>query len=99
MSWVTNIKIDIERWLYRRRKARQESRDITQQLKHIAKADKLSFKKKCRLWVVRIEPGRYRIYSKADVKAVLRRLGLKGRIDLFSVNGTVVHITKNHAVR
>jgi hypothetical protein len=99
MTWINNIRIEIERLRYRRSKARKESRDISRQLKYIAKADKLSLKRKCRLWVVRIEPGRYRIYSKSDIKAVLRRLGLKGRIDLFSVNGTVVHITKYHAVR
>jgi hypothetical protein len=99
MNWIFKVKIDLERWSYRRRKAREEKADIANQLKAVQKADKLSLQRKCRLWVIRIKPGTYRIYSKGDVKAVLRRYGLKGPVDFFSINSTVVYITKNHAVR
>lgn len=94
IKWLRNIRIDIERWNYRRQIRRGEKKDAEIQLQVIEKAERLSKQNKCRLWVVRIAPGKFKIYTKADVKAVLRRLGLKGRIDLFSVNGTVVHITK-----
>lgn len=94
MKLLTNLKIDIQRWIYRRKAKHGDKIDIQRQLKAIKKAERLSEKRKCRLWVVRIVPGKYRIYSKGDVKAVLRRIGLKGRIDMFSINGSVVHITK-----
>ena len=94
MKWLTNIKIEIQRWNYRRKQNIARKKDAPKQLEAIAKAEKLSKERKCRLWVVRIQPCKYRIYTKGDVKAVLRRLGIKGRIDLFSINDSVVHITK-----
>ena len=94
MNWFNKLRVDIERWNYRRQRKHEDKIDIDAQLKAIARAEKLTVKRKCRLWVVRIKPGAYRIHSKGDVKAVLRRLGLKGQIDLFNINGTVVHITK-----
>lgn len=94
MKLLTNLKIEIQRWIFRRKQKHGSEIDIQRQLKAIKKAEKLSEKRKCRLWVVRIEPGKYRIYSKGDVKAVLRRIGLKGQINMFEINGSVVHITK-----
>jgi hypothetical protein len=94
MKFIKSIIIDIQRWSYRRRQKRGSMTDAENQLKTIAKAERLSKKRKCRLWVVRIEAGRYKIYTKADVKAVLRRIGIKGNVDIFSINGSVVHITK-----
>jgi hypothetical protein len=94
MKILTNIKINIQRWLFRRRHAHESKADIEAQLKAVEKAERLSKERKCRLWVVRINPGKYRIYSKGDVKAVLRRIGLKGQIDMFTISNSVVHITK-----
>jgi hypothetical protein len=94
IKWLRNIRIEFERWNYRRQIRKGEKMDAQVQLQVIEKAERLSKQRKVRLWVVRIAPGKFKIYTKGDVKAVLRRLGLKGRIDLFSVNGTVVHITK-----
>lgn len=94
MNWLRDLVIEIQRWNYRRKQKRGNKIDIDRQLYAIKKAERLSVKRKCRLWVVRIKPGNYRIYSKGDVKAVLRRIGLKGQIDMFSINGSVVHITK-----
>jgi hypothetical protein len=94
MKFIKDLIIDLQRWNYRRKQKQGSKIDAKNQLKTIEKADRLSKKRKCRLWVVRIEPGKYKIYTKGDVKAVLRRLGMKGRIDLFSINGSVVHITK-----
>jgi hypothetical protein len=98
LGWIieraNNLKIDIQRWNYRRKQRKGNKVDAENQLKTIKKAERLSKERKCRLWVVRIEPGKYKIYTKGDVKAVLRKLGMKGRIDLFSINGSVVHITK-----
>ena len=94
MKLLTNLKIEIQRWIYRRKAKHGYEIDIQRQLKAIKKAERLSEKRKSRLWVVRIEPVKYRIYSKGDVKAVLRRIGMKGRIDMFSINESVVYITK-----
>ena len=94
MKILTNLKIEIQRWIYRRKQKHGSEIYIQRQLKAIKKAERLSKKRKCLLWVVRIEPGKYRIYSKSDVKAVLRRIGMKGQIDMFSINGFVVYITK-----
>lgn len=91
---LTTSRINLERWIYRRKRRHEDSIDIDRQLAAISKANKLAKKRKCKLWVIRIKPGSYRIYSKGDVKAVLRALGMKGRVDMFSINGTVVYITK-----
>jgi hypothetical protein len=91
---IENIKIDFQRWNYRRMYKAGEKVDIEKQLKAVEKADKLSKKRKCKLWVVRLMPGRYKIYSKGDVKSVLRKMGLKGRIDIFQNSDVVVHITR-----
>jgi hypothetical protein len=94
MNWFKNIKIELQRWNFRRKRKHEDKIDLVRQLEAIEKAEKLSQKRKARLWVIRVNPGEYVIRSKGDVKAILRRLGLKGRIDLFSINDTVVHITK-----
>lgn len=93
-TFFTNIIIDIQRWNYRRKYKRGDKIDVENQLKAIEKAVALSKKRKCRLWVVRIMPGKYVIRTKGDVKAILRRIGMKGRIDLFQISDSVVHITK-----
>lgn len=91
---IKNLRREFQRWNFRRIYESGKKVDCKNQLKAIAKAEKLSKRRKCRLWVIREMPGKYWIYSKGDVKAVLRRLGLKGRIDLFELSDTVVHITK-----
>ena len=94
MKFIKDLVIDIQRWDYRRRQKKGSKIDAEMQLKTIEKAERLSRERKCRLWVVRIEAGKYCIYTKSDVKAVLRRIGIKGNVDIFSINGSVVHITK-----
>lgn len=93
-KFLTNIKIEFQRWKFRRKYKKGSKVDVDNQLKAIEKAEKLSKKRKCRLWVVRISPGKFRVYSKGDVKAILRKVGLKGRINMFEINDSVVHITK-----
>jgi hypothetical protein len=93
-SFLTNKIIEIQRWNYRRKLNAGKKTDAKNQLRAINKAEKLSKIEKQRLWVVRVSPGNYIIRTKADVKAILRSIGLKGQIDIFSVNDSVVHITK-----
>lgn len=91
---LQNIKISLQQWNYKRLYKKGMKVDIENQLKAVNKAEKLSKKRKCKLWVVRLMPGRYKIYSKGDVKSTLRKLGLKGRVDIFQNSDVVVHITK-----
>ena len=93
-KFINNLKIEIQRWRFRRKYTAGAKVDIENQLKAVEKAEKLSKQRKCRLWVVRLMPGKYQIYSKGDVKSVLRRMGLKGKINLFENSDVVVHITK-----
>lgn len=94
MNWLKNLKIEVQRWNYRRKFNSGAKIDLDAQVKAIEKAEALSKKRKCRLWVVRIMPGKFKIYTKADVKAVLRRIGMKSQVDLYDIGEYVVHITK-----
>jgi len=93
-NFLKNIIIEIQRWNYRIKLRRGAKVDARKQLRTINEAEKLSKIEKQRLWVVRVSPGKYIIRTKADVKAILRSIGLKGQIDIFSINDSVVHITK-----
>ena len=68
--------------------------DLERSLKAIEKADKLSKKRKCKLWVIRIMPGKFRICCKADVKHILRVYGMKAQINMYELGDVIVHITK-----
>jgi hypothetical protein len=67
--------------------------DLENQLKAIEKAKKLSSKRKSRLWVIRLLPGKYRICSKGDLKSILRNLGMKQEINIYQVSDPIVYIT------
>jgi hypothetical protein len=92
--FIDNLKIEIQRWNFRRKYKAGDKVDIQNQMKAVEKAENISKQRKCRLWVVRLAPGKYKIYSKGDVKYILRRMGLKGKINLFENSDVVVHITK-----
>ena len=91
---IQNIKIDFQRWIFNMRYKSGSRRDLEAQLKAIQKATKLQKKRGIRLWVVRIFPGKYGIYPKGEVKSVLKRIGLTGRINMFQQDDFIVHITK-----
>jgi hypothetical protein len=91
---IENIKIDIERWNYRRKFKSGTKVDLEKQLKAIEKAEILSKKRKIRLWVVRLMPGEYKVLAKGELKGALNILGLKHRLDIHQLNDVIVHITK-----
>jgi hypothetical protein len=99
-QFLTNIKIDFQRWNYRRKYKSCNKVDLENQLKAIEKAEKLSKKRKCRLWVIRLMPGIYKIYSKGDLKGIIRRLKLNklskanNEINIYQLSEVIVHITK-----
>jgi hypothetical protein len=94
MKWIKDLIIEFQRWNFRRKVQAGAKIDAQNQIKAIEKAEKLSHEKRHKLWVIRVEPGKYVIRTKGDVKAILRRLGMKGRIDIFNENEVIVHITK-----
>lgn len=92
--YVSDLRITYQQWRFGRKYKSGDKVDLENQLKAVEKARKLSEKRNCRLWVIRIFPGKYRICSKADVKAVFRNNGISTSINLFTLNQVIVHITK-----
>lgn len=94
MNWFKKIRIDLQRWNFRRKFNSGAKIDIEKQTKAIQKAEELSEKRKCRLWVVRILPGKYKICTKADLKAILRSIGMTQKVNIYQLGEYIVHITK-----
>lgn len=90
MKFFENIKIDIQRWFFRRK----ISRDAVVMKKVIEKANRISERTKKRLWVFKIDACDYRIYTKAEMKGALRSLHLQTRINMYQTNEYIIHITK-----
>jgi hypothetical protein len=89
-----DIKINIQRWNFRRKYKSGEKVDLERQMKAIAKAEKLCIKGKVRLWVIRVMPGRYFVRTKGDTKLLLKAYGYKHIVDMYQLNDVIVHITK-----
>ena len=89
-----DTKIEYQRWRFRTKFKSGEKVDLENQLRVIEKANKLSVKRKCRLWVIRIMPGKFRICTKGDLKAILRSCGIAHPINMYQLGNEIVHITK-----
>ncbi|GEM_PF-5283870 len=91
---VQNIRINIERWIFRMKYKSGERVDLERSLKAIERAEKLSRIRKCRLWVIRLMPGKFKICTKGSVKHILKLYGMKSQINMYEVGDVIVHITK-----
>jgi hypothetical protein len=91
---LRDIKINIQRWNFRRKYKSGEKIDLDRQMKAIAKAEALCMQRKCRLWVIRVMPGKYMVRSKGDVKSLLKAYGIRQSVDMFQLSDVIVHITK-----
>jgi hypothetical protein len=91
---LRDIKINIQMWNFRRKYKSGEKVDLDKQIEAIKKAEGLCIKRKCRLWVIRVMPGKYLIRSKGDVKALFKAYGIKHTVDMFQLSDVIVHITK-----
>jgi len=89
-----DIRINIQRWRFRRNYKSGSRVDFEKHLKAIEKADLLSKKRKCRLWVIRLMPGKFKIATKGDAKYILKTYGMKSRVNMFELSDIIVHITK-----
>jgi hypothetical protein len=94
MKWLRNIRIDIERWIFRKRSARNQKRDISVQCKYIRKANRQSKRANKQLWVFRFGPSDYFIFTKPQVKSAVRDMHVAARINIHQTNEYIVHITK-----
>lgn len=97
MGLIKEIKIEIERWIYRKRRHSFKSNDDKSMLEAIKKADQFTAKNGRRLWVVKIAPGDYRIYTKGQVRPFFRSLRtyLPGEnVNIYKTSEYIVHITK-----
>lgn len=97
MEFLDDIRIEIQRWIYRIRRRRFKSTDDRLMLEAIEKAEKHSAKNGTRLWVVKISAADYRIYTKSQVKTFFRSLRLylnDSNINYYQTNEYIVHITK-----
>lgn len=91
---LQNIRIEFQRWRFRRSYNSGSKIDIEKQTKAIEKATRLSQKRKVRLWVIRLMPGKFRICSKGDVKYLLKTYGMKAQVNMYELGDVIVHITK-----
>jgi len=87
---LENLKIDFQRWIFRRR-LRQDA-NVMQ--KTILKADRISERTKKRLWVFKIDASDYRIYTKPEMKGTLRSMKISHLINIYQTNEYIIHITK-----
>lgn len=90
MNFINNIKIDFQRWIFRR----NIKRDAEVMKKVVEKANTISEKTHKRLWVLKIDACDYRIYTKAEMKGALRSLHLQTKINMYQTNEYIIHITK-----
>lgn len=68
--------------------------DEKRKLRAVKRAVVLSERCKTRLWVLKIRPGKYRICLKSEVKDIIRANHLATRVNIFTVGGPIIHITK-----
>jgi hypothetical protein len=95
MELLKEIKIEIQRWLYRTRRRKFKKTDDRLMLEAIEKAQKHTEKNGTRLWVIKIQPCDYRIYTKTQVKAFFRSARpLMSGVNYYQTNEYIIHITK-----
>jgi|WetSurSiteA1Bulk_404760.scaffolds.fasta_scaffold155234_1 hypothetical protein len=97
MEFLNDIKIELQRWLYRTRRRRFKKTDDKLMLEAIEKAEKHTEKNGTRLWVVKISASDYRIYTKSQVKTFFRSVRhylSDSNINYYQTNEYIVHITK-----
>lgn len=94
MNLLTNLKIDYQRWMFRRKQSHNKENDIKLRLKAIEKANKMSERSKKRLWVLKMDICDYRIFTKTEIKSAMRRFNQIMRINYYQTNEYIVHITK-----
>lgn len=91
MKFLRDIRIEIERWNFRRKAKKAVDYDHERMGDAVIKAKLTSEKINKRLWVIKLAPGDYVIYTKQQVRAFFNRLQL--RVNYMQTNEYIVHIT------
>lgn len=95
MEFLNDIKIEIQRWFYRSRRRRFKKTDDRLMLEAIEKAEDHTRKNGNRLWVIKIQPGDYRIFTKSQVKGFFRTARpILNDVNYYQTNEYIIHITK-----
>lgn len=94
MKWLTNLKIEYERWQYRRKQRKAREHDADMKAKAILKASMMSEELGKRFWVVKHGESNYGVYLKSELKGALRSLGLSQLINMYQPNEYIIYITR-----
>ena len=96
MGLINEIKIELQRWIFRKRRQSFKINDDKAMLAAIERAEQFTARRGNRLWVVKISPGDYRVYTKGQVKTFFRSLKhlLPENINIYNTSEYIVHITK-----
>jgi hypothetical protein len=92
---IRDIRIEIQRWIFRRKQKRAKAHDADRMAKAIIKANLKSKQANKRLWVVKMTQAEYVILTKQQVRVFFQRLGL--RVNYMQTNEYIVHITQKPA--
>lgn len=92
MGKLTNIRINIERWLFRRKISIAKKKDAQKMGEAIDKANRLTERNAKRFWVVKLDNSDYAVCTKQQVRDLFRKLGL--RVNYMQLNEYIIHITK-----
>ena len=92
MKFITNLKIEIQRWRYRRKIKIAKEKDADKMAKAIIKANFQTQRSRKRLWVIKLDYADYVICTKQQVRAYLRKIGLM--VNYMQTNEYIIHITK-----
>jgi hypothetical protein len=93
LTYLIDLKINFQRWNFRRKTRRKATKDIDAHMSAIRKADKLSNLTKKRRWVVKLDICRYVILTKPQVKRKLGVLGQRLHFNYNQTNEYVAYIT------
>lgn len=95
MRLIKDIKIEIQRWNFRRKQRKASSHDHDMMAKAILKANAITERTNKRFFVVKLSYSEYAIFTKQQVRTFFNRLGIK--TNYMQCNEYIVHITKKPA--
>lgn len=94
MGLINDIKIEIQQWIYRKRRKALKTNDDKAMMKAIQKANEFTAKTGNRLWVIKIQPCDYRIFTKSQVKGFFRTARpILSDVNYYKTNEYIIHIT------
>jgi hypothetical protein len=93
---IRDIKIAIQRRIFRYKAARAKRNDTERMAKAIMLANSKSEKLNKRLWVLKLAYSDYAVVTKQQVRAFFTKMGLS-RVNYMQTNEYIIHITKKQS--